>query len=55
MEIDPFHLIATKLSDESLKDIYTNLLKINPLHLLSENDFCKAIVNEWHLRVDPKH
>jgi hypothetical protein len=55
MKSNPFYLIVCKLSDDSLKDIYTNLVKINPLHLLTENDFCKAIVDEWHLRVDPKH
>jgi hypothetical protein len=55
MKPSPFHLIVGKLSDDSLKDIYLNLVKINPLHLLLENDLCKAIVDEWHLRVDPKH
>lgn len=54
-ETNPFNLVIKKISDDSLKDIYSNLVKINPLHLLSENNLCKAIVDEWHYRVDPKH
>jgi hypothetical protein len=54
-EINPFIQIVKKISDNSLQDIYSNLIKINPLDLLKEDNFCKAIVNEWHYRVDPKH
>ena len=50
-----FKDVSKKLSDDSLKDVYFNLVKINPNHLLIENNFCKAIVNEWHYRIDPKH
>lgn len=52
---DHFKPIVKRLSDECLQELYTNLLKINPLCLLLEDIFCIAVVNEWHFRKDPKH
>lgn len=53
--IDSFKAVVKNLSDDSLREIYNNLLKINPLKLLLEDRFCIAVVNEWHFRKDPKH
>lgn len=53
--INHFKAIVKNLSDDSLHELYTNLLKINPLQLLLEDKFCIAVVNEWHFRKDPKH
>lgn len=47
--------LAKKMSDVTLKEVYRLMVKSLCQEELSTDDWCIAVVNEWHFRLDPKH